>query len=126
MVVSCGAALQGQNGSWSIRQYCQALLGRPSLLTILVATNDLKYTELPLVRMTKGSIEEKMSKLYVVEVPEIRIIKILVRAESAEEAASLVEAEEGECVQNEQPHPSRLEQGSTYVVGDWEAYEAFN
>lgn len=67
-----------------------------------------------------------MSKLYVVEVPEIRIIKILVRAESAEEAASLVEAEEGECVQNEQPHPSRLEQGSTYVVGDWEAYEAFN
>lgn len=67
-----------------------------------------------------------MSKLYVVEVPEISIIKILVRAESAEGATSLVEAEEGECVQNEQFHPSRLEQGSTYVVGDWETYEALN
>lgn len=67
-----------------------------------------------------------MNKVYVVEVPEIRILKILVRAENAEDATSLVEAGEGECVQNEQPHPSRLEQGSTYVVGDWEAYEALN
>ena len=62
-----------------------------------------------------------MSKFYIVEVPEIYTSKMVVMADSAEEAAT--NAAEGEGTELSLQFSCNLEINSSYKVGPFEAYE---